>query len=293
MMESADIQTQLQEKWLIFWWALGIGMLTLGIARRQGLLKPFCASYLPLIRGINVLKGFGFFIFMEVFFVPACITLVFALIAENSEHMMFVNQNTKGWFNLLIIIGGFGGVFVAYVGLTAEQRQQLWQQTSDPWYHNVGIGIASWFVCYPFVVAFSQVVSIAIWHFSYQFFNEQIAVTHLRSTLSNPLLFAATASAVVILVPITEEFLFRGLLQNWLKRKFHYAPAAVIISSLVFALFHYSSSQGVTNIELLSSLFLLSCVIGFIYERQRSLWAPIGLHSFFNLMSLLMIFKEP
>lgn len=293
MPETIEIQTQLQEKWLIFWWALGIGLLAVGIAGRQGLFQPFHVSSIPRIRGIDVLKGFGFFLFTELLLIPTFISLILAFMAkEDLEHFTHLNQQARSWLNLLIILGGFGAVFLAYLQLTRIQRQQLWQQTSIPWYKHLGVGIGVWFVCYPLVLAFSQILSIATWHLFHHSFTEQIAVQHLRKIWTDPLLFSMTALAVITLVPITEEFLFRGLLQSWLKHKFHHPLAAILVSSLIFALFHYSSSQGITNIELLSSLFILSCVLGFIYERQRSLWASIGLHSFFNFMSLLMLVKE-
>lgn len=293
MNETLEVQAQLQEKWLIFWWALGMSLVALGIAWRQGLFKPFVASSLPLIQGKDVLKGFGFFLFTQVVWMPALISLIFAFVVKDDvEQFIQLNQQSKGLLNLLIIGGGFGGALLGYRQLTARQRQELWQQTSVPWYVHIGIGCAVWFVCYPVALALSQLISLATWHFFHHAFTEQIVVQHLRTIVSDPLLLGLTALAVTVLVPMTEEFLFRGLLQTWLKHKFHHTTAAIFISSLIFAFFHYSSMQGMANIEILSFLWMLSCVLGFVYERQRSLWAPIGLHGFFNGMSLLMVFKE-
>ncbi len=291
--ETLDIQAQLQQKWIIFWWGLVTGLLTLSLAIRQGLFRPFQASPFPVIRGVDVLKGFIFFLFVDFLFIPALVGVAFYVAGQDPQHFMVLHPQGKSWLQLLVVGGGFFAVLLAYLELTVEQRKQLWQQTSTPWYWNVGLGIVTWFVCYPLVLAFNQLVSIGVWHLFHHSPIEQVAVQYLRKTLEQPLLFTASALAVTTLVPLTEEFLFRGLLQSWLKHKFHHAPIAIVIASCVFTLFHYSSTQGMTNIELLSSLFILSCVLGFLYERQRSLWAPVGLHSFFNLMSLLMIFNEP
>src|SRR4029077_8915950 len=135
------------------------------------------------------------------------------------------------------------------------QRGQLWKQTATPWYIHLGMGFAVWFLSYPLVLAFSQGLSLIIWHLSHHAFIEQVAVQNIRHAMDNPILFGLTSLAIVSVVPLTEEFLFRGLLQSWLKNKFHHTTAAIILSSLIFALFHYSSHQGVANIELLSSLF--------------------------------------
>lgn len=290
--EVISIQEQLQEKWLVFWWSLAVGLGIISLAWRQGFFIPLKANPLPYIRGIDVLKGFGFFLFAELLLVPALVVLVFNLGGENLYSSHFLTLQMRGWLNLLIILGGFGAVLIVYFELTATQRRQLWWQTETSWYVHIGTGIIAWFVSYPLVLAFSQGLSLVLWHIFHHPFIEQVAVQHVRHILANPLLFGLTALAIVTLVPVTEEFLFRGLLQTWLKHKFHHTWAAIALSSLVFALFHYSTQQGVTNIELLSSLFLLSCMLGYIYERQRSLWASVGLHGFFNLMSLLMIFQD-
>ena len=291
MLESVEIQ-QIQEKWIILWRALGIGMLGLAIAWQLGLFTVFRARAYPIIKGIDVLKGFGYYLFAELLLIPALIIILFVLAGWGGPDTLFLNEKVKGWLNLLIILGGFAAVSIAYFELTAKQRSQLWVQTSHPWYYHLMIGISAWFVIYPIVLAFSQIISIGVWYLIHHEALEQVAVQNLRKALLDPWLFGLTALAVVTLVPLTEEFLFRGLLQSWLKRKFHNTTRAILASSLVFSLFHFSTSQGTTNIELLSSLFMLSCALGFIYERQRSLWAPVGLHGFFNLVSLLFIFQE-
>lgn len=287
--ETIDVHTQVQEKLTVFFWGLGFGSLMLAIAWHFGCFRSFPISYIPVIRGKDVLKGFGLFLFVEILLIPAIISL--ALSPEN-PHNIILSQFVKEWLKFLIILGGFGAVLLAYFELTATQRQQLWKQTPDPWYFHLKVAIAAWFITYPLILAFSQMVSLIVWYVFRHPPIEQVAVQHLRQALSDPWLFSCMALAVVTLVPFTEEFLFRGLLQSWLKQKLHYAPLAICLSSLLFTSFHYSSYQEFANIELLSSLFILSCVIGFIYERQRSLWAPIGLHGFFNLMSLILIFQE-
>lgn len=285
MVEAVDIQQQLQEKWIVMWWALGIGLVNLGIAWLKGAFHPFHVSAYPIIRGQDVLKGFTYFIVIEMVLIPAA----FSVLAVDVTHL---DERTKGVLQLIMMIGGSLGVFMAYKELTHEQRRQLWQQTEVPWYEHVKVGIIAWIICYPFVVAFSQALSLATWYLFHHTAIEQVAVQNLRQVMMHPWIFGFMALAVVTIVPFTEEYLFRGLLQNWLKRRLHHPAIAIVLSSFVFALFHYSTTQGLTNFELLSSLFLLGCVLGFIYERQRSLWASISLHSFFNLMSLGLIFIE-
>lgn len=288
MPDTTDIQLQLDEKWLIFWWALGISLFVLCIAWLRGFFKPFSSGRLPEITGEDVLRGFGLFLAVEGLLIPVLAGYLFTLKGWDAN----INVEAKGWLNLFMVLGGFASALFAYKFLTAEKRKELWQQNGEPWLHNLKLGIISWFVISPTVIAFNQIVSLGMWHLFHHPFNEQSVVITLRNAMDYPVLFGALALAIVTLIPFTEEYLFRGLLQTWLKRKFGSPWPAVLLTSFIFSLFHFTTDQGLTNVELLASLFLLSCMLGYIFERQRSLWAPIGLHSFFNFMSLLMIFNQ-
>lgn len=284
-----EIEAQLHDKWLIFWWALMIGAVALGIAWRMGFFKPFKSSFLPAISGEDVLRGFCAFVVMEVFVVPLFLTFFMTLMGWQVK---LETPQAKVWLNLFMVLGGFVAAIFAYSFLSAEKRELLWKQKDHVSLHPILLGMAAWLICFPIVLAFNQIISIAMWHLFHHDLVEQSVVIGLREAKEFPFLFALTALAIVTIVPFTEEFLFRGLLQTWLKRKLGLPWLAVIIASLVFACFHFTMAQGVTNIELLSSLFLLSCMLGYLFERERTLWASIGLHGFFNLMSLLMIFQE-
>jgi len=291
MLDSAQLQVEMQEKILLFWCASFIGALGIIVGWRQGFFHRFQASSIPAIRGKDVFRGFCYFLFIELLLAPAVVILAAKVFGVDMSDNM--GTQMKGLLYLLITIGGFIGVSLAFFELPAQQRSEIWSQDDVSWLWQVCIGISAFLISYPVVLAFSQAVSIAIWHFFQSSFVEQAAVVHFRALLDYPFLFLPTAFSVIILVPITEEYLFRGLLQGWLKRKFHHTAAAIVVSSIIFALFHFSVDYGITNIELLTSLFLLSCMLGYIYERQRSLWAPIGLHSVFNAWNVAMIFFEP
>jgi membrane protease YdiL (CAAX protease family) len=121
---------------------------------------------------------------------------------------------------------------------------------------------------------------------------EQVAVRYLKMALDSPPLLLTALFIILIAAPFIEELLFRGFLQNWLKSILG-AKSAILIASFCFALFHLSASQGIGNISLAISLFSFSCFLGFIYERQRSLLASIGLHMTFNAVSCFRILTMP
>jgi membrane protease YdiL (CAAX protease family) len=93
---------------------------------------------------------------------------------------------------------------------------------------------------------------------------------------------------IIVAAPILEEFLFRGVIQSYFRKKI--GPIAGIFSaSALFSLFHFSHSQGFQNIFILLSLFILSLYLGFVYEKTRSIIANITLHVTFNLINTIVI----
>lgn len=93
----------------------------------------------------------------------------------------------------------------------------------------------------------------------------------------------------VIFVPITEECLCRGLIFAPLCRKIPWLAYAV--SSLVFSLLHVIGSFGTAPIsEIILNIIIYlpaGIALGYAYQRTRSIWGAIVLHSVINLLSVL------
>lgn len=87
----------------------------------------------------------------------------------------------------------------------------------------------------------------------------------------------------VILAPLSEELLFRGILYNRLKRylKGFWLPA--LISSAVFGLYHFNLAQGIFA-------FLFGLLLCAVYDKVRNLWACIALHVGGNLVSVVLVY---
>lgn len=107
-----------------------------------------------------------------------------------------------------------------------------------------------------------------------------------------PLLFTFTALVVIIFVPIVEEILFRGFVQNYLKNKMP-RTAALFLTTFLFTAAHFSLAQGLGNAEILTTLFVLSLFLSFIYEKWGNILAPIALHQTFNCISFITLFLLP
>lgn len=95
---------------------------------------------------------------------------------------------------------------------------------------------------------------------------------------------------ISILAPLAEEFLFRGVFQQW-AGKFSPPLVAVLFSSTVFTMLHIIPSASVQqNIWLLAGTFYTSLFFGYIYNHYSSLYAAIGAHMLMNSLTLLFIF---
>lgn len=82
--------------------------------------------------------------------------------------------------------------------------------------------------------------------------------------------------STVIVAPIAEELVFRGLLYRSLKGGMP-RFVAVLLSSALFAVLH-------GTIMWMIYTFLLGILLCALYERTRSLWACIACHMAFNIM---------
>jgi membrane protease YdiL (CAAX protease family) len=85
------------------------------------------------------------------------------------------------------------------------------------------------------------------------------------------------------LAGICEEFLFRGFLQSAIANR--YSPAiAIIISSLVFSLFHFDP-----QLVYIAFAFIIGLMFGLIYNRWRSYIISAVAHATMNLIVLASI----
>lgn len=88
-----------------------------------------------------------------------------------------------------------------------------------------------------------------------------------------------------ILAPLGEEFVFRGVVYGRLK-KVSNVPVAVVVSGLLFGLFHGNLVQAVYAT-------LLGIVLAIVYEIYDSILAPILFHAVANLFVYVMMDLMP
>lgn len=86
--------------------------------------------------------------------------------------------------------------------------------------------------------------------------------------------------SVVLIGPVCEEIIFRGIILEGLSQKYN-TIKALIFSSLIFGLIHFQPLQII-------SAFFAGLIFGWIYLKTQSLWVVIVLHVINNLFFLIM-----
>lgn len=91
--------------------------------------------------------------------------------------------------------------------------------------------------------------------------------------------------AVGVLPAMAEELIYRGILYKGF-RKFVPVVAANLLSAFVFGLMHMNMVQFVYA-------FVLGAAFAWVYERYKTLWAPVLMHMSANVFSVLLTEWEP
>jgi hypothetical protein len=109
---------------------------------------------------------------------------------------------------------------------------------------------------------------------------DQMAVTLLAGTNSWWMRIYLGVFAVV-LAPVAEEFIFRGMLYPFVKQ-LGWPRLAWFGVSFAFALVHDDAATFVP-------LFVLALALTWLYEKTDNLLAPIAAHSLFNAANLVIL----
>ncbi len=125
-----------------------------------------------------------------------------------------------------------------------------------------------------------------IWGQEYQIQQHQeLELITQYSQLPLRILIAVVA---VVIAPVLEELLFRGLVQTMIRSFLairNGAWLAILISSALFAIVHANPGHW-------PALFVLSVCLGYSYEKSGSLFRPIFIHSLFNTASIIAVLNQ-
>lgn len=108
---------------------------------------------------------------------------------------------------------------------------------------------------------------------------ENVDVTRLLP--SGPAGAALTFALLVLVAPLAEEVVFRGVLLSALRDRWG-DGIAILGSSAVFAAVH-------VNPFVVVPIFGLALGLGYLFVRSRSLWVSVACHSTFNALGFIAL----
>jgi membrane protease YdiL (CAAX protease family) len=97
------------------------------------------------------------------------------------------------------------------------------------------------------------------------------------------------ALVVVTLTPLTEEVVWRGAVQQALKRLGIPRLAAIGCTAVLFAMVHWNAVPDASRLSALPALAMLGFTLGWLMERTGRLIAPVAAHAAFNAFQ----FQQP
>lgn len=187
----------------------------------------------------------------------------------------------------------FGFVFVAtfgFQGMTWILMERFF------WAHDIslreGIGLKKRHLFWTFLFAFGLVIVIlpvayllqlesAVLMERIHWIPKDEEAVKLLAGATSPAAQIYLAIFTVVVVPVAEEFIFRGMLFPFIKQ-LGFPITAWVGVSLFFALIHGDPAIFI-------SLFVLSLALTWLYEVTDNLMAPIFAHALFNATGLILL----
>ena len=143
-------------------------------------------------------------------------------------------------------------------------------------FSDIGLAIAGFFGYLAFSAILTALFSVFPW------FNLNEAQPLLYSTLISPSGKILAAIALVVVGPILEEVIYRGLIYGKLRKK-HSLITSILIVSILFGFLHGQWNVGV-------DVFALSVVACLMRETTGTIYAGIILHILKNTIAFYFLF---
>lgn len=116
----------------------------------------------------------------------------------------------------------------------------------------------------------------------------QLGLLEITSWQFNYPWWLVRAAGIVLLAPICEEIVFRGLLLNVLERRLGNRHLAVAIQAVAFVAVHAFAYEDSIGARIgVGQTFVDGCLFAYARRHTRSLLAPILMHATGNAIAVL------
>jgi len=189
--------------------------------------------------------------------------------------------SNEAWSTLWSLVGFHGGTVLAILVFALQSRAlpPVHARTGRSFGDDVLLGTAVFCAAMPLVGGTALVSVKTATALGFPVHSQEIA--ELFAGAHSPSLLLLLTSCSVSLVPLNEELVFRAGLYRILRSRLP-LWGSVLVSSLVFATFHFS-------VVYFLPLTVLAALLAYSYEKTGSLVVPVVAHGLFNLNSIIGI----
>jgi uncharacterized protein len=174
------------------------------------------------------------------------------------------------------IFAGIGSLLV-YLIIFSSRKENLIKRSR---FHQISMKQALWSTAIGFSFVFLSLLIVQLmsklFPIQYANFLETMSVI-----VDAP--FIMVLLAVVIVAPLFEEVMFRGIIYDALSKRMN-VYISVIVAGLFFGIYHMNIFQG-------TYASLIGIVMGLSIIWTKSIWAPIIIHFVNNLVSVLLSYS--
>ncbi len=203
----------------------------------------------------------------------------------SKDHVM-----DRNLLNVVILSMSFQGAALLLLARFLSHHEIGWKAafgfSSSNWGLSIGLGVLAIIITFGFTQWLGRIsVEVLSW-FSHLLQTKAIQpelqplVVQLQATMPSGYRMVYGLVAI-ILAPIAEEMLFRGILYPTLKQN-GCRRSALILSSVIFALTHLS-------LTLIVPLTFLAMVLTLLYEFTGNLSSSIAAHCLFNALNFTLL----
>ncbi len=210
-----------------------------------------------------------------------CLAVIIADLLQKAGIAAF--RPPDGFGAVLLGTLGFQGAAWLLILFFLRQHQAGWREAfgfrGPQLPRALLLAVPAVIILLPVALGLQQVSAVVLTKLGWQP-EDQIAVTLLANTKSWWMRVYLGAFAVV-LAPVAEEFIFRGMLYPFVKQ-LGWPRLAWVGVSFAFALIHDDAATFVP-------LLVLALALTWLYEKTDNLLAPITAHALFNATNLIVL----
>ena len=178
---------------------------------------------------------------------------------------------------------GFHGVGLAALAWSVSRRRISWAHAFGINWRNLirqtGQGVLWYIAILPVIFMVSLIYQVILFYWGYPLSIQNVILIFLEPQSAAIQVFLLVLA--IVIAPMAEEALFRGIALPLLARTAGVIPA-IVLTAACFALMHF-------HVPALVPLFVLASGFAVAYIVSGSLWVPIVMHALFNGMNIGLV----